>query len=144
MRLCLVLLALGILPALADRPRDGSKPLSEIAKALEDAGHVLSEMSFDDGHWEVDSVKDGKHLDLTVDAKSGEVTRTRADASDDPQPAKEDRPLSTIAQAVEAKGYLVASVDFESAHWDVEAYKGRTEWELTVSKAGEIVSEQED
>lgn len=64
--------------------------------------------------------------------------------SDDPQPTGEDRVLSEIAKTVEAKGYLVSEIDFETAHWDVEAYKDRTEWELTVSKAGEITSEQED
>jgi uncharacterized membrane protein YkoI len=52
-------------------PQDG-KPLSEIAKSVEDqqAG-VITEIEFDDGSWEVEVSKDGKKVKLDVDPRTG-------------------------------------------------------------------------
>jgi hypothetical protein len=63
-----------------ERPPAGSKPLSEIAAAVEKAGYApIEEASFDDGRWEIEAYQADAKFELRVDPMSGEITMKRAD-----------------------------------------------------------------
>lgn len=59
-----------------DKPPSDSKKLSEIVLILEKAGYEpISEIEFDDGHWEVDAYQHGEKREVNVDPKTGEITK---------------------------------------------------------------------
>lgn len=74
-------LAFAAAPAMAAvvRPPAGSKPLSEVAKMLEDAGFSpIIEMEFRAGRWHVEAFnKEGQKRDLRVHPVTGEITSNR-------------------------------------------------------------------
>ncbi|MEO9102133.1 MAG: PepSY domain-containing protein [Burkholderiaceae bacterium] len=66
--------------ALADKPPTDIKKLSEIVIMLEKAGFdPISEIDFDDGHWEVDAYRNGEKREVHVDPKTGEITKDKKD-----------------------------------------------------------------
>ncbi len=61
-----------------DKPPSDSKRLSEIVLILEKAGyHPISEIEFDDGHWEVDAYQNGEKIEVNVDPKTGTITKDK-------------------------------------------------------------------
>lgn len=73
-------LAFAAAPAMAQvaRPPAGSKPLSEIAKILEDAGFTPVEVDFKAGRWHVEAFNsEGQKRDLRVHPVTGEITSNR-------------------------------------------------------------------
>jgi uncharacterized membrane protein YkoI len=63
-----------------DRPPADSKPVSSIAASLEQQGYKpISEISFDDGRWEVEAYKDGQKRELRVDPQTGKILSDRPD-----------------------------------------------------------------
>ncbi len=66
--------------ALADKPPADVKPLSEVLRKLEQAGHGrIPQIGFDDAHWKVDTRRDGKKREVPVDSRTGEGMKDRAD-----------------------------------------------------------------
>ena len=77
-----VLLSASVLAAglaSADRPPENAKPLSAVAKAIEAKGYVLSEVSMDDGVWEVEAYKGKQERELKVHAETLEILSDRED-----------------------------------------------------------------
>lgn len=82
LRLATTLTLLGLLlagqPALSAPPAE-AKPLSEIAKMLEDSGNVayIAEIEWDDrGYWDVDYVRgDGGKVEVKLNPVSGQPKR---------------------------------------------------------------------
>jgi uncharacterized membrane protein YkoI len=68
-------------PAMAndrnDRPTANDISMDEARDAVEDAGYTsIRAVEFDDGKWEVDAQdKDGRDVDVTVDASTGKVIK---------------------------------------------------------------------
>jgi len=68
-------------PALAndrnDYPTDNDISMDEARDAVEDAGYTsVRAVEFDDGQWQVDAKdKDGREVDVTVDASTGKIIR---------------------------------------------------------------------
>lgn len=59
-----------------DKPPADVKKLSEIVLILEKAGYdPISEIEFDDGHWEVDAYRDDKKIEVNVNPTTGEITK---------------------------------------------------------------------
>lgn len=58
-------------------PPANAKPLSTIIKTVEDQGNkVITEVSFDDGKWEIEIHQPGgKESTIYVDAVSGQIVR---------------------------------------------------------------------
>ena len=57
-----------------DQPPSDSKRLSEIALILEKAGyHPISEIEFDDGHWEVDAYQNGVKIECCIACPTTEI-----------------------------------------------------------------------
>lgn len=67
--------------ALADEaPEAGSTPLSEIIASVEDAGYDrISEVSMEDGVWEIDAYKGDDARELEVDPQTGEILSDEED-----------------------------------------------------------------
>jgi hypothetical protein len=75
-----IALLLGATSAAAEKPPPNSKPLSEIAAAVEKAGYTpIEEASFDDGRWEVEAYQADTKFELRVDPMSGAITSKRVD-----------------------------------------------------------------
>lgn len=107
-----------------DVPPSGSKPLSEILKAVEQQKlGVISEAEFDDGLWEVKVCDAGACQKLHIDPRSGMEKRRRKTDSDDIAPTGA-MPLSAIVQSVEARGLgIITEVEFDDGYWEVELRK---------------------
>lgn len=71
----------GILPAHSgERPSADSKPLVEIIQMLEAQGYApITEISMDDGVWEVEAYKNNEERELRVDPLTGKVLSDRKD-----------------------------------------------------------------
>ena len=74
-----LMLVLGANQAMAgDRPPADAVPLSEVIKSLEEKGYSpVTEVSMDDGVWEVEAYKDGQERELKVNPKDGQVLSDR-------------------------------------------------------------------
>jgi len=61
-----------------ERPPVDAAPLSEIVKSLEKKGYSpITEISMDNGVWEVETYKDGQERELKVNPKDGQVISDR-------------------------------------------------------------------
>lgn len=76
-----VLSALGISQVFAgERPPADSKPLVEIIQTLETQGYApITEISMDDGVWEVEAYKNNEERELRVNPLTGEILSDRKD-----------------------------------------------------------------
>jgi hypothetical protein len=131
--------------AAASRPPANSKPLEEIAAALEQSEYVIVEASFDDGLWEVDAYKGDTPYELHLDPATGKVLATHPDDTD-PLASAGAMKLSAVLKEVSKSGYApIVSADFEHGQWEVEAYKNGAKRELQVEpQHGKIVSDRAD
>jgi len=108
----------------SDVPPAGSKSLSAILKAAEtqDIG-VIAKAEFDDGLWQLKAFKDSAWTKHYLDPKSGEEKRKGSTDSQSLPPANA-LPLSTIVQAVEARGLgTITEVEFSDSRWEVDIRK---------------------
>ncbi|MEC8525242.1 MAG: PepSY domain-containing protein [Pseudomonadota bacterium] len=73
--------ALVVSQAQADeRPPEGSKSLAEIAQIIESKGYTpITEISMDDGVWEVEAYLNNVERELRVNPMTGEVLSDRRD-----------------------------------------------------------------
>ena len=74
-----LMLVLGANQAMAgERPPADAVPLSEVVKSLEEKGYSpVTEVSMDNGVWEVEAYKDGQERELKVNSKDGQVLSDR-------------------------------------------------------------------
>lgn len=62
------------------KPPANAKPLSAVILTIEQAGNAtILDITFDDGRWEVDILRDGQTRELHIDPESGAVVDDRAD-----------------------------------------------------------------
>lgn len=135
------LLALTAFVAWGDEiPPRSAMPLSAVLKSLTDAGYDdVTEVSFDDGLWEVEALRRGESLGLRIHPDSGKVLR---EYSDEPHPELSSKlqPLSSIIRRLEKAGFTpIKKVEYESGVWEVEALHGRDLRELIVDTDGKII-----
>jgi hypothetical protein len=63
-----------------EKPPADAAPLSEIVKSLEKKGYSpITEVSMDNGVWEVETYKDGQERELKVNPKDGQIISDRLD-----------------------------------------------------------------
>jgi len=63
-----------------ERPPADAKPLSDVVKALEDQGYSpVTEVSIDNGVWEVEAYKDGQERELRVDPVTAKIISDQPD-----------------------------------------------------------------
>ena len=117
-----------------DVPPSGSKPLSEILKAVEQQKlGDISAVEFDNdlwdnglwinGLWEVKVCDAGACQKLHIDPVSGIEKRRRKTDSDDMAPTGA-MSLSAIVQSVETRRMgIITEVEFDDGYWEVELRK---------------------
>lgn len=147
------LIAAVVLSAIAAAPlvgREGSrlstsKPLSAILEAVAKAGYTdVTEVSYDDGQWEVEVLKDGRPVGLRIDPLSAKILR---DHPDEPHPRipQGAKPLTAIVAQLEKDGYSpIEKAELELAGWEVEALHNGQWRELIIDLDGKIISDQLD
>lgn len=112
--------------------------LDSVAKAGYDS---ITEISFDDGEWEVEALKDGTPVELHVDPDSGRILSERSDGPH-PRLSADQKSLADIAKALEQAGYgPISTIDFETTGWQAEARRGAQWRELTLDLSGKVVAD---
>lgn len=127
----------------------GGKALSliEIVQALEQDGYgPFTELSLDDGNWEVEARKQGESVEVAVDPISGKVL---SEHRDDPErtPPEGSLALSKLLQSVaDAGGYRhFDEVSFERRYWEIEVYKDGQKRELLVDPlTAKVIADRAD
>lgn len=117
-----------------DQPGASDKPMLEIVTTLEKAGYgPFTDVSFDDGQWEVEAYQGQVHYELEIDAASGKIVSQERDDYDDARPTADMKPLSAILQSLQAAGFQpIREASFERRHWEVEAVQNGAKRELHV------------
>lgn len=129
-----------------DVPASGAKPLSEILGTLDKGGlRSVTEVSFDNGVWEVEGIRDGRPVELHIDPLTSQIINERADEAHPAIPG-DGKSLIAICQAVEEAGYSpVTEAEYEPAGWEIETLHKGTPRQLVVDlRTGKIVSDQPD
>ncbi len=133
--------------ALAQDPKPAqSKSLLDIVLKVEKEGYApITDVSRDDGNWEVEAYKGDTAYELTISAATGEIITEHRDDGD-PKPPADAKKLSEIIKDVEAAGYSsISEVSFERRHWEIEAVRERSKRELRVDPvSGKVVSDRAD
>lgn len=132
--------------ALADQPPTDARPVVEIVEQLERQGYgPFTEISFDDGVWEVEVYKDDVSCELAVDPKSAKVLSEHRDDAE-PRPPREALSLSRLLRQVEQAGYeSISEVSFERRYWEIESFRSDGKHEIHVNPAtGEVVNDRLD
>lgn len=135
-----------LLALAADRPPRDVKPLEEIVAQMEKAGYApIIEVSFDDGYWEVEALKEGQAVEAMVDPKTGEVVSEHRDEAEPAPPAKSLALSEVIASLTKADYTDIDEVSFEGASWEVEAWRNGVKRELRVDPlTAEVISDRSD
>lgn len=138
------------LAAITAAPGDAAKneplPMIKVVELLEQGGYgPFTELSMDDGVWEVEVYKGDVPYELHVDPNSGEVLSEHRDDSE-PRPPQDAKPLSEILQLLGKAGFEgVDDVSFERRYWEFEVYREDGEHEIHVDpKSGKVVSDRID
>ena len=127
-------------------PPPGSVPLATILQTIERSGYqAVTEVSFDDGEWEVEAMKEASPVGLRIVPSTGEI---RSVHPDEPHPAIPDRakPLTDLLKSLEGAGYTgITKMELESGGWEVECLKEGLPRELLVDTVlGKVLSDRAD
>lgn len=150
-----MLAALALVPAgiwstvTADgQPRSGKfLSMIEVVQRLEADGYgSFTELSLDDGNWEVELRKQGESLELIVDPVTGRVI---SEHRDDPEmaPPGNAMKLSKLLKAVAQDGTYqhFEEASFERRYWEIEVFRDGRKRELHVDPVtARIVAERAD
>ena len=121
--------------------------LVEVVQRLENDGYgPFTELSMDDGNWEVEARKNRESVELTADPDSGKVL---AEHRDDPEaaPPADAMTLSDVLRIVLDSGSYKTfdNVSFERRYWEIEVHKDGQKHELHVDPiTGTIIAERVD
>ena len=129
-----------------DAPVKGPLPMTAVVERLEKDGYSpFTELSMDDGAWEVEVYKDDVPYELTVDPGSGEILSEHRDDSE-PRPPQDAKPLSEVLQLLAKAGCEeVDDASFERRYWEFEVLRQDGEHEIHVDPTtGEVVSDRID
>ncbi len=128
------LIPVGITFAVAQTTNSKTLSLIEIVQQLEKDGYgPFSELSRDDGNWEIEVRKQNESVELTVDPISGKVLSEHRDDTEQ-TPGKDAMALSKLLQSVSNSGNYqdFEEVSFERRYWEIEVYKDGQKHELHV------------
>jgi hypothetical protein len=127
-----------LLPA-ADPPANGLG-IHKILEVLNQAGYRdVTEISYDDGRWEVEALKDAKPVGIALHPGSGEILQVYPD---EPHPSLPSGGigLPAIVARLEKDGYTIRKIDFEATGWEVEARQQGGWRELAIDLNGKVVA----
>ena len=127
-------------------PPPGSVPLTTILQTIGRGGYqAVTEVSFDDGEWEVEAMKEKSPVGLRIVPSSGEI---RSVHPDEPHPAIPDRamPLTDLLKSLDTAGYTgITKLELEHGGWEVECLKGGLPRELLLDPvSGKVLYDRAD
>jgi uncharacterized membrane protein YkoI len=141
------LIPVGIMSAVGQTANTKSLTMIEIVQQLEKDGYgPFSELSMDDGNWEVEVRKQGESVELTVDPINGKVLSEHRDDAEQ-TPGRDAMALSTLLQIVSDNGGYknFDEVSFERRYWEIEVYKNGQKRELHVDpRTAKVVADRLD
>jgi len=89
----------------ADQAPADAKSIVQIVQQLEQMGYgPFTEVSFDDGNWEVEVYKQDAPYELAVEPRSGKILSEHRDDAE-PHPPSDSQPLSQILRTLGKAGY---------------------------------------
>jgi hypothetical protein len=126
----------------ADTPPRSAKPIAAVLELVTAGGYQsVTEISYDDGYWEVEALKGKAPVELHIDPKSGEIVRERADGPHPQLPAGA-KTLGDIITALEKAGYgQIGKIELEHNGWEAEARRGVQWREILLDFDGKIISD---
>lgn len=130
----------------ADQAPADAKPIVEIVQQLEQMGYgPFTEVSFDDGHWEVEVYKQNVPYELAVEPGSGNILSEHRDDAE-PRPSRDSQPLSHILRMLGKAGYTeISEVSFERRYWEVESFRSDGKHETHVDPiTAEVINDRLD
>lgn len=129
-----ILLVTGLLaglvahPALAVEPVEGARlgsEAGEIAAALGESGYTMTRFKRDHDTATLTAVKDGRSVEVYLNADSGIVTRVNSDQTMDD---------GAILAKLEGEGYRIQRFEREGNRLEVYADKDGRRWELKLDR----------
>lgn len=133
--------------AAADAPPPaGSLPLATILQKVEQGGYqAVTEVSFDDGEWEVEAMEGTRPVGLRIVPATGEIRSVHADEPHPAVPAKA-LPLADVLKGLETAGYTtITKLELETTGWEVECHKSGQPRELVVDPlTAKVLSDRAD
>jgi len=142
-------LALVAAPVFAVEPAPGATlgtDLDAVSAALEEDGFALTEWEREDRQIELTAVKEGRRLEVYVDAETGEVSEVEEYARRGPWP-QPGLSVVEIRDRLAAKGYELVEIERERrGRVEVEARRDGRMWEIEMDgRDGRILeTERED
>ena len=129
--------------AIGDQPL----PLVEVVARLESDGYgPFTEVSMDDGLWEVEARKQQESVEVKVDPSTGKiVSEHRDDPETTPPPGslKLSKLLRTISEISDYK--IFEEVSFERRYWEIELTHNGQQRELHVDpRTAKIIADRVD
>ena len=120
-------------------------PLSEILGKLDAKYVAVSEVSFDDGVWEIEAERDQQSVEVRIGPASGAFLSERPDGPH-LAPPPDALPLTKVVRQLEETGYgLIREIDLKGAVWDVETSRNGSPRELTVDvRTGKVLADRAD
>jgi hypothetical protein len=141
------LTALWCAVAAADTPPPASRvPLATILQNVERHGYqAVTEISFDDGEWEVEAMEGTKPVGLRIVPATGEIRSVHADEPHPAIPAKA-LPIADLLKSLETAGYTaITKFELEPSGWEVDCLKTGMPRELVVDPmTAKVLSDRAD
>ncbi len=132
---------------IAQSPATNDLPLIQIVEQLEAAGYQpFSEISMDDGNWEIEVRQNEVAYELTVDRITGKILSQHRD-DPDAHPGPDAMSLSSVLKSLADKdGYHdIDEISFERRYWEIEVFKDGQKRELHVDPAtAKIIADRID
>lgn len=126
-------------------PPAAAKPLTAVLDSVTQAGYSsITEVSYDNGQWEVEALKDAQPVGLRIDPQSGKILRTHPD---EPHPAipAGTKPMKEIVIQLQNAGFdSFKSVEFEHGSWELDAHNTQGWRELIVHAQGKVLVDWPD
>lgn len=148
--IALTLIPASLFPAVTTQGQtksDTRLSMIDVVQRLESDGYgPFTELSLDNGNWEIEVRKQAESLELIVDPASGRVISEHRDDSEIAPPGnsmKLSQLLKTVAQDETYQRF--EEVSFERRYWELEVFKDGRKWELHVDPVtARIVAERAD
>jgi len=127
-------------------PPVGSVSLASLLQSVEKQGYqAITEVSFDDGEWEIEALQGTNPVGLRITPQSGDIRHVHAD---EPHPVLPQKALSAaqVLDTLQKAGYpTITKIELEPNGWEAEALQNGIEHELLLDlTTGKILVDQID
>jgi hypothetical protein len=125
-------------------PPQDAKPLSEVLAAVETHGiSAISDVSFDDGVWEIEGYRGQQPVELHVHPQSLAIISEHPDEPHE-RPSAGGLSAAAVAKHLEQAGYgPILDLEWDHTQWDAEAMNQNGRRDLKISpQTGKVLSDR--